>query len=104
MIQAIRIHAPGGPEVMKWEAVPRPEPGPGEALIKQEATRGLGAEVVFVGPASSERKAKAEELSEKFGYTIIPPYDDPAIIAGQGTCGLEIIEHVPLHPRTDGAG
>jgi NADPH2:quinone reductase len=37
MIKAIRIHAPGGPEVMKWEDVPRPEPGPGEALIKQEA-------------------------------------------------------------------
>jgi NADPH:quinone reductase len=37
MIQAIRIHAPGGPEVMKWEQVPRPEPGPGEALVRQEA-------------------------------------------------------------------
>jgi len=37
MIQAIRIHAPGGPEVMKWEEVPRPEPDPGEALIRQEA-------------------------------------------------------------------
>jgi len=37
MIKAIRIHAPGGPEVMKWEDVPRPEPGPGEALVKQEA-------------------------------------------------------------------
>ena len=37
MIQAIRIHSPGGPEVMKWEEVPKPEPGPGEALIKQEA-------------------------------------------------------------------
>ena len=37
MIDAIRIHAPGGPEVMKWEPVPRPEPGPGEALVKQEA-------------------------------------------------------------------
>jgi NADPH2:quinone reductase len=37
MINAIRIHSPGGPEVMKWEPVPRPEPGPGEALIKQEA-------------------------------------------------------------------
>jgi NADPH2:quinone reductase len=37
MIQAIRIHAPGGPEVMKWEEVPRPEPSQGEALIKQEA-------------------------------------------------------------------
>lgn len=37
MIKAIRIHAPGGPEVMKWDDVPRPEPGPGEALVKQEA-------------------------------------------------------------------
>jgi NADPH2:quinone reductase len=37
MIKAIRIHAPGGPEAMKWEDVPRPEPCPGEALIKQEA-------------------------------------------------------------------
>jgi NADPH2:quinone reductase len=37
MSKAIRIHTPGGPEVMKWEDVPTPEPGPGEALIKQEA-------------------------------------------------------------------
>ncbi len=37
MIKAIRIHSPGGPEVMKWEDVPRPEPGQGEALIKQDA-------------------------------------------------------------------
>jgi NADPH:quinone reductase len=37
MIQAIRIHSPGGPDVMKWEDVPRPEPSQGEALIKQEA-------------------------------------------------------------------
>src|SRR6202451_1989871 len=37
MTQAVRIHAPGGPEVMKWEDVPTPEPGPGEVLIKQAA-------------------------------------------------------------------
>ena len=37
MTKAIRIHVNGGPEVMKWEDVPTPEPGPGEALIKQEA-------------------------------------------------------------------
>ncbi|MDP9051044.1 MAG: threonine/serine dehydratase [Acidobacteriota bacterium] len=65
-------------------------------VVKIEATRELGAEVVFVGPASSARKAKAEELAEEFGYTIIPPYDDPAIIAGQGTCGLEIVEQLGL--------
>jgi threonine dehydratase len=62
--------------------------------VKIEATRALGAEVVFVGPASSARKAKAEELAAEHGYTIIPPYDDPAIIAGQGTCGLEIVEQL----------
>jgi threonine dehydratase len=62
--------------------------------IKIEATALLGAEVVLVGPASSERRAKAEELATARGYTIIPPYDDPAIIAGQGTCGLEILEQL----------
>jgi threonine dehydratase len=60
--------------------------------IKVEATRALGAEVVFTGPASSERKLKAEQLAAEHGYTIIPPYDDPAIIAGQATCALEILE------------
>ena len=62
--------------------------------IKREATAALGAEIVLVGPASSERRAKAEELARAHGYTIIPPYDDPAIIAGQGTCGLEILEQL----------
>ena len=63
---------------------------------KIEATRALGAEVVLVGPASKERMAKAEELAAADGYTIVPPYDDPAIIAGQGTCGLEILEQLGL--------
>ena len=69
--------------------------------VKIEATRALGAEVVFVGPASSERKAKAEELAAAHGYTIIPPYDDPAIIAGQGTCGLEILEQLGAAPHDE---
>jgi threonine dehydratase len=63
--------------------------------VKIEATRQLGAEVVFVGPASSARKEKAEELAAQFGYTIIPPYDHPHIIAGQATCGLEIARQMP---------
>jgi threonine dehydratase len=68
---------------------------PGNApVVKIEATRALGGEVVLVGPASLERKAKAEELAAEFGYTIVPPYDDPAIIAGQATCGLEILEQL----------
>ena len=69
---------------------------PGNApAVKKEATAALGAEIVEVGPSSSERRMKAEELAEKFGYAIIPPYDNVAIIAGQGTCGLEIVEQVP---------
>jgi threonine dehydratase len=63
--------------------------------IKRAATLALGAEVVDVGPASSERLAKAEELVRQHGYVIIPPYDDEQIIAGQATCGLEIVEELP---------
>jgi threonine dehydratase len=63
--------------------------------IKRAATLALGAEIVDVGPASSERFAKAEELVREHGYVVIPPYDDEQIIAGQGTCGLEIVEQLP---------
>jgi threonine dehydratase len=63
--------------------------------IKREATAALGAEIVFVGPASSERQLKAEELAVKHGYVIVPPFNDEEIIAGQGTIGLEILEDLP---------
>ena len=63
--------------------------------VKVDATRALGAEVVFVGPASSARKLKAEELAAEHGYAIIPPYDHPHIITGQATCGLEIVQALP---------
>ena len=63
--------------------------------IKRKATEALGAEIVPVGPGSLERRTRAEELAALHGYTIIPPYDDRAIIAGQGTCGLEILEDLP---------
>jgi threonine dehydratase len=62
---------------------------------KRQAVKVLGAEIVDVGPASSERRERAEALAAEHGYTIIPPYDDPAIIAGQGTCGLEILADCP---------
>ena len=63
--------------------------------VKRRATEALGAEVVTVGPASSERHAKAMELAAAHGYAVIPPYDDRAIVAGQATCGLEIAEQLP---------
>jgi len=63
--------------------------------IKRAATLALGAEVVDVGLASSERLAVAEKLVREHGYVVIPPYDDEQIIAGQATCGLEIVEALP---------
>jgi threonine dehydratase len=54
-----------------------------------------GAEVITVGPASEERRTVAERLASERGLSIIPPYDDDRIIAGQGTCGLEIVEDLP---------
>jgi threonine dehydratase len=63
--------------------------------IKRAATLALGAEVVDVGVASSERLAVAEQLVREHGYVVIPPYDDEQIIAGQATCGLEIVEDLP---------
>jgi len=64
--------------------------------IKREATKALGAEVVLVGPGSLERQQRAEELAERQGYAVIPPFNDEKIIAGQGTIGLEILEDLPI--------
>ncbi len=63
--------------------------------VKVAATRALGAEIVMVGPGTVERQVRAEALAAEFGYLIIPPYDDRDIIAGQGTCGLEILHDRP---------
>src|SRR5580700_7482284 len=63
--------------------------------IKREATAALGAEIVLVGPGSTERQLKAEELAAEHRYVIVPPYNDEKIIAGQGTIGLEILEDLP---------
>jgi threonine dehydratase len=63
--------------------------------IKRAATLSFGAEVVDVGVASSERLAMAEKLVREHGYVVVPPYDDDQIIAGQATCGLEIVEEWP---------
>ena len=63
--------------------------------IKRASTIALGAEVVDVGNASTERLRVAQELVARHGYIVIPPYDDEHIIAGQATCGLEIVEEMP---------
>lgn len=63
--------------------------------VKVDAIRKLGAEVVIVGRSQDEAEIAAFERIEKDGLTYIHPFDDPHVIAGQGTVGLEIIEDMP---------
>lgn len=68
--------------------------------VKSSATIALGAEVEFEGTTSGERKARAERIQREEGGTMVPPFDDPRIIAGQGTVALEIVEQLaPRAPR-----
>ena len=64
-------------------------------LMKVAATKGYGANVVLHGDFFDEAAAKAEELTKEHGYTFVHPFNDPEVIAGQGTIALEIIEHMP---------
>ena len=59
---------------------------------KVEATQGYGAEVVTYDRYAEDRVAVGERLAAERGGTLVPPYDDPKIIAGQGTAALELIE------------
>jgi threo-3-hydroxy-L-aspartate ammonia-lyase len=59
---------------------------------KLEATRGYGAEVILYRPATESREALAERLRAERGMTLIPPYDHPDVVAGQGTAALELLE------------
>src|ERR1700691_3040693 len=61
-------------------------------LSKRERTKGYGAEVVLYDRAGDDREAIAGEIARKRGATLVPPYDDPLVIAGQGTLGREIAE------------
>jgi len=62
---------------------------------KVAATRGYGAEIVFYDRLKQDREAVAVEIAERDGRVMVPPYDDYLILAGQGTCGLELLDEVP---------
>ncbi|HEY6867628.1 MAG TPA: threo-3-hydroxy-L-aspartate ammonia-lyase [Candidatus Eisenbacteria bacterium] len=64
----------------------------GAPAAKLEATRGYGAEVVFYDLAGEEREAMAARLARERGGTLVPPFDHPDVIAGQGTAACELIE------------
>jgi len=68
---------------------------PSDAPIsKRERTKGYGAEVVLYDRDREDREAIARGIAERRGATLVPPYDDPFVIAGQGTVGREIAEDV----------
>ncbi|PAR93302.1 threonine ammonia-lyase, biosynthetic [Vibrio cholerae] len=60
--------------------------------IKVEAVRGFGGEVLLHGSNFDEAKAEAERLAKEQGYTFVPPFDHPLVIAGQGTIGMEMLQ------------
>lgn len=76
----------GAPAVI---CMPRDAPA-----VKVAATRGYGAEVVFYDRLVEDREALARRLAGERGLTLVAPYDDPRIIAGQGTATLELVEQV----------
>ena len=63
--------------------------------VKRRGAERLGAEVVFEGTMSVERRARAEKIAAAEGLAMVPPFDDPDIISGQGTVGLEIAQDWP---------
>ncbi|MGH7699221.1 MAG: threonine ammonia-lyase, partial [Gemmatimonadales bacterium] len=69
-----------------------PETAP---AVKVEGVRRWGGEVVFAGVTSEDRQRRAEELARRERLAVVPPFDHPDIVAGQGTVGLEVLEQCP---------
>ena len=67
--------------------------------VKVEGTRSEGAEIIFYDRRTESREAIADRISAKTGATVVPSFDDPAIVAGQGTAGLEIVEQLGRAPQ-----
>lgn len=62
--------------------------------VKVAAVRGYGAEIIFCKPTQGSRLRTMEEVAQRTGAHVVPPYDDDRIMAGQGTAGLELCEEV----------
>ncbi|MBI4887095.1 MAG: threonine ammonia-lyase, biosynthetic [Acidobacteria bacterium] len=69
-------------------------------LIKVDAVRAMGADVVLVGDSYADAKAHCDLVVAETGQTFIHPFDDPLVIAGQGTIGAEILQHSQDRPFT----
>jgi threonine dehydratase len=65
-------------------------------LVKVSSTKNYGGEVVLAGDSFDEAVQEAQRRREQFGFTLVHAFDDEAVIAGQGTIGLELLEQVPM--------
>ena len=73
-----------------------PSDAPG---VKVDGTRSEGAEIIFYDRRTESREALAAKIAAESGATVVPSFDDPAIVAGQGTAGLEIVEQMSEPPQ-----
>ncbi len=89
-------HAQGTALAAKLLGIPATIVMPDDApRVKLEATRGYGAEVITYNRVTGDREAIARQLVAERGATLVPPFNDPHIIAGQGTAALELLEEIP---------
>ncbi|MEW5720784.1 MAG: threo-3-hydroxy-L-aspartate ammonia-lyase [Chloroflexota bacterium] len=89
-------HAQGTALAAKLLGVPATMVMPDDApRVKLAATRGYGAEVITYDRLTGNREAIARQLVAERGATLVPPFNDPHIIAGQGTAALELLEEIP---------
>ncbi|SLN73694.1 L-threonine dehydratase catabolic TdcB [Roseivivax jejudonensis] len=95
-------HAQGVARAAQELAAPAVIVMPSDApALKIANTRALGAEVVLYDRATEDRNAIGAELAATRGLTLVKPFDDPEVIAGQGTCGLEIAEQARARGITE---
>ena len=93
-------HAQGVAIAAKRLGIPAVIVMPSDApRVKVEATRSHGAQIVLYDRRTENREEIARQLADKRGAVVVPSFDDPAIVAGQGTVGLEILEQMPSPPR-----
>ncbi|HEU4809673.1 MAG TPA: threonine/serine dehydratase [Sphingomicrobium sp.] len=93
-------HAQGVAIAAKRLGIPAVIVMPADApKVKVDATRSHGAEIVFYDRKTESREDIAQRLAGERGAVVVPSFDDPAIVAGQGTVGLEILEQMPFPPR-----
>lgn len=92
-------HAQGVAIAAKRLGIPAVIVMPADApKVKAEATASHGAEIVFYDRRTESREEIAARIAEERGAVVVPSFADPAIIAGQGTVGLEILEQMPVPP------